>query len=400
MGKRPGIADNSILFRVLVSFFMSIVLFVHAPLQAEAASCSYTLAKSGVVSGSCTYAPAVIRLGFDTVWSAHPTSQTNVAYYRGSGFQHVSLEFPVSKVFPMAQNEDVPSVYDFYFLNLAGTITPNITTSISPNNVSSISIHNVSSYFVVECAGQKQEAVSGLSHYLRFEPYLGYHATLSIRIEFDVTYDGFALASVGGSNNGNGSFIGTVLVSPSYTITAGDLFGVTFVSTGEAMINSSINNLSTWLNTMLNSIFTKIGAESSAIQLVLNSNHAALISQLQKNNQDQIDAADKNADDIMHSYDKTVQDKDNECFEDSRKELQEQEDSLFESASSGFGSLDMGDYGIGKFSAMQGAFSFVSGFIQSCYVKMGDFGAVVTVGLVLLIATKVIGLFRFQVVEH
>lgn len=121
-----------------------------------------------------------------------------------------------------------------------------------------------------------------------------------------------------------------------------------------------------------------------------------ILDELQKGNED----ANQNAQDIMHGYDKMAQDKDNERFEDSRKELQEQEDSLFESASSGFGSLDMGDYGIGMFSAMQGAFSFVSGFIQSCYVKMGDFGAVVAVGLVLLIATKVIGLFRFQVVEH
>lgn len=110
----------------------------------------------------------------------------------------------------------------------------------------------------------------------------------------------------------------------------------------------------------------------------------------------EIAAADKNAQDIMHSYDSSSQQADNERFESSRMELQEQEDSLFSSAMDGFGSLDLEDYSIGRFTAMASAFSFVSGFMQSLYVKMGDFGAIVTIGLVVMIASKVIGLYRFS----
>lgn len=113
-----------------------------------------------------------------------------------------------------------------------------------------------------------------------------------------------------------------------------------------------------------------------------------------------IENNNQNAQDIMHSYDSSAQQSDNERFESSRQELQEEEDSLFGDATSGFDSLDMSEFGLGKFSQMQGAFSFVSGFLQSLYVKMGAFGSIVTVGLVLMIATKVIGLFRFQVVDH
>lgn len=161
-------------------------------------------------------------------------------------------------------------------------------------------------------------------------------------------------------------------------------------------IQAQINND----NTNRDKIISALNANSKAEIADADRNAASIISTLDANHKAQTENDDKNADDIMNSYDKSDQDSDNKRFEDSRKELQEQEDSLFSSAMEGFGSLDMSDYSLGRFSAMQGAFSFVSGFIQSCYVKMGDFGAVVTVGLVLLIATKVIGLFRFQVVEH
>lgn len=183
-------------------------------------------------------------------------------------------------------------------------------------------------------------------------------------------------------------------------------------------IQNNTSSTATWMQTLVNhvdanhraqisndntnrdKIISALNANSRAEIADADRNAANIISILNANHKAQVDNDDKNADDIMNSYDKSVQDSDNKRFEDSRKELQEQEDSLFSSATEGFGSLDMSDYSFGRFSAMQGAFSFVSGFIQSCYVKMGDFGAVVTVGLVLLIATKVIGLFRFQVVEH
>lgn len=101
-------------------------------------------------------------------------------------------------------------------------------------------------------------------------------------------------------------------------------------------------------------------------------------------------------DEIINGYDNPKQDDDNKLFEDSQKELQDAEDSLFSSASAGFGDLDMADYELGKFTNAMNAFQFVSGFLQSVYIKSGDFGKIVAIGFVILIASKVIGLYRFS----
>lgn len=121
-----------------------------------------------------------------------------------------------------------------------------------------------------------------------------------------------------------------------------------------------------------------------------------ILDTLQQGNAD----ANKNAQDIMHSYDSSNQQDDNQRFEDSRKELQEEEDNLFGSAMEGFDDLNLDDYSFKKFAAMQSALSFVSGFLQSLYVQMGDFGSIVTIGLVLLIASLVIGIYKYQVIDH
>lgn len=99
---------------------------------------------------------------------------------------------------------------------------------------------------------------------------------------------------------------------------------------------------------------------------------------------------------IISGYDSTDQEANNDKFSQSQQELQETEDSLFDGAIEGISSVDMDDYSFGKFTAMASALTFVSGFLQSAYVKMGDFGTIVTVGFVILIATKVIGLYRFS----
>lgn len=125
-------------------------------------------------------------------------------------------------------------------------------------------------------------------------------------------------------------------------------------------------------------------------------NASYIISALNINHNEQMENDDRNADSIMHDYDTTDQDSGNKKFDDSQKELEKVEDSLFGDALSGFSSLDMSQYSFGRFTSMLGALTFVSGFLQSAFVKMGDFGAIVTVGLVVMIATKVIGIYRFS----
>ena len=125
-------------------------------------------------------------------------------------------------------------------------------------------------------------------------------------------------------------------------------------------------------------------------------NAASIISTHTATHKAQTENDDRNADDIMHDYDTTDQDSGNKKFDDSQKELEQVEDSLFGDALTGFSSLDMSQYSFGRFTSMLGALTFVSGFLQSAFVKMGDFGAIVTIGLVVMIATKVIGIYRFS----
>lgn len=143
-------------------------------------------------------------------------------------------------------------------------------------------------------------------------------------------------------------------------------------------------------------IISALNANSKAEIADADRNAANIISTLNANHKAQTENDDKNADNIMHAYDTTDQDSDNKKFDDSQKELEQVEDSLFGDALTGFSSLDMSQYSFGRFTAMLGALTFVSGFLQSAFMKMGDFGAIVTVGLVVMIATKVIGIYRFS----
>ncbi|AXH73578.1 MAG: hypothetical protein [Inoviridae sp.] len=129
---------------------------------------------------------------------------------------------------------------------------------------------------------------------------------------------------------------------------------------------------------------------------VLNSNSSDQIANANQNSKNEIDAANNNADNIMNSYDSTSQESDNDRFEASQKELQDTEDSLFGDASGAFDALNLSDFLIGGNASMVAAMSFVSGFLQSCYQKMGTFGTIVTSGMVVLIVSKVLGLHRFS----
>lgn len=114
------------------------------------------------------------------------------------------------------------------------------------------------------------------------------------------------------------------------------------------------------------------------------------------NSQNIINNANQNADNIMHSYDSNSQDSDNQRFDSSQKELQEAEDSLFSSASDNFGALDMTSYYFDQITGLTAAFSFVSGLMQSIFIKSGNYGSIITIGLVVMIASAIIGLYRFS----
>lgn len=380
MGKRPGITDNSILFRVLVSFFMAVVLFVHAPLEARAAQ----------VSGQVSIAPhgtqALIPLNFFGNYTQDGSDRdTRIPYsYSGKG----TFSFDIYRPSSSAQ-----------YRYVSGTASTIVQLGLS-SQITGLEAKRIMPYL------SYASLPDGLTVSMADIAYNSGGTTFRLVFNFDmcdvtsiqiagITF-GIDLA-IGAQANAFGASYTNAAIAVKFAtdFTDGGLRFYQYRSDTDpdaANLRAQLSTANAALDVINGSITSQTDALLAKIQQHIE-NDNRIINDFKMSEW-------SNAQDIMHSYDKTAQDTDNERFEDSRKELQEYEDSLFDSASSGFGSLDMGDYGIGKFSAMQGAFSFVSGFIQSCYVKMGDFGAVVTVGLVLLIATKVIGLFRFQVVEH
>lgn len=149
-------------------------------------------------------------------------------------------------------------------------------------------------------------------------------------------------------------------------------------------------------NANTNSILNELATQGNKTRNDLAFYNQKQIDNNNQNSKNEIDSADKNANDIMHSYDSGSQEDKNKEFDSSQKELQEVEGTLFSSAADAFGGLNLNDYSFSKFTAMANAFTFVSGFMQSLYIKGGDFALIVTIGLVVMIASKVIGLYRFS----
>lgn len=153
-------------------------------------------------------------------------------------------------------------------------------------------------------------------------------------------------------------------------------------------IQSQITNDDLNTKKITEKIHVQTQADFENTGLVLNTLNITSKNEIANNN--------KNADDIMNSYDDTNQSSDNDRFDSSQKQLQDTEDSLFGDASAAFDALDLSQYVIGSNSSVVAAMSFVSGFLQSLFQKMGVFGTIVTSGMVVLIVSKVIGLYRFS----
>lgn len=434
MEERLRLRNHKFIWRVLASFFMSIVLLLHAPLHAEAVNLdvsvsfydlgitvedylstlwgsydskligSYNVYDSSLQS----YVKKDVYIWTDSVMSSTGSSASN-AHFMSSNTFYVDAPF-----------ESKPGTYpNMYFPNDASR-NAHVLTAFTPsgNGMPTLGIDYFPSstgmsyseplpdvgvaYFRMRSSGVLLSGSSVAALKVTFYIYLD--SALPEGSYFVPLYSGSYPTVVEGSMP---SFLGSPERYSLFDVVKNDIrksVNVTAVDVSGLREGFSIYFDSAKADTIItNDLFFFVGEDVSAFDFtvhfvdsslprVFRADSNNILGALQQGNAD----ANQNAQDIMHSYDKSSQDSDNARFESSRQELQEQEDSLFSSAMDGFGSLDMEDYSFGKFSAMLDAFSFVSGFMQSCFVKMGDFGVIVTIGLVVMIATKVIGLYRFS----
>lgn len=418
------------IWRAVLSVFVASILFMEAPMQAYAYVFEQVEIKSSVFNG--TYSSSSVTLSI-TPDGVVPIGQ--IAYYNHGNYYEI--DFPVFKAVDLSQFSSYQSTHDTFFFLVFGSVNPrlSITTPPSPSYVRS---YGMQAEIVFVQAGIEYVYPVGTNIYARF-PVSDFPSSIHMFVRLKFFLEVYLTTGTNASSIPHCS----MTISPQITINNSNFYGQKIVTTGDKQIVDAINSLSAWLNTAFNSLYTKISAESSAIQNKIqaqinndnantikitdkiqaqinndnsnttkqinainsasqneinaaNKNSQNEINAANKNSENEIAAANKNADDIMHDYDTTSQDSDNKKFDDAQKELQEVEDNLFGQAVSGFSDLNMSDYTIGKFSAVLGAFSFVSNFIQSLYVKMDDFGTIVTIGLVVMIATKVIGVYRFS----
>lgn len=176
-------------------------------------------------------------------------------------------------------------------------------------------------------------------------------------------------------------------------------------------IDQSILALNNQTQTNTTAISDRIKRAASDIILTLNNNlrslrsaiaesTATLMTEIQISSNNIQSNADKNANDIMHSFDSTEFDSVNDELAASQKEYQDTEDSLFTDATGAFSKLDLSQYSFERFIDMIASLSFVSSALQSFYLKSGPFGLIVTISMVVMLASKVIGLYRFSTGSH
>lgn len=392
-------------FRIYLALFMAAILFFEFPFTSEASVVTGEFFILNV-SSSTVYLP-LKAMPFDSTndsraipvsYNGSSTLSFSVSQNANKSYASGAVIFPVTFKFTSSLTGDKVIAWWGCQASIQNVSAPDGIT-VSMSNLK----HTTTS-----CSFDLRVDLEDVFFYLI--PHISVTFDLSAQILMSQSYLNVgscrvtATSSVGSISSQGGRFydyvyeygpniwLHTILTAISSKLTSLD----TSVNTQGQNIVNRIQTLLVNMNTNHNFINDSIKNSSKSEIDAANTNSQKEIDAANKNSQNEINNANKNADDIMHSYDSSGQQSDNDRFDQSQKELQDTEDSLFSSALTGFGSLNLDDYSFGKFTAMLEAFSFVSGFIQSLYVKMGDFGLIVTIGLVVMIATKVLGLYRFS----
>lgn len=367
--------------RMALSFFIAVALFVHAPLEAEAKAYNNNGLSLSALSSQ-------FNIALDG------TNEMDGTSLYGSYEGDFTLSFRLTSTRPYMSGLLVVPVH-LYLAGDVESVNVSLSTSSLPQEFSVAPVGTL--------AAQVSPVGPAKMDFSLYINTMGYY--FSGFLDFSVTFHvqassypkDYLLSALYGSFTVYTHKIQNFYVTYDSLSDMGmplasiyNAIGLcsTYISNVFTAVQNNTTSTATWLEALVKHADSNSKAEIKAVDAA----KQALVNELQQLKL----SGTSNADEIMHGYDKSEQDSDNQRFEDSRAELQEQEDSLFESASQGFGSLDMSEYSFGRFTAMLGALSFVSGFLQSCYVKMGDFGAIVTVGMVVMIATKVIGVYRFS----
>lgn len=166
------------------------------------------------------------------------------------------------------------------------------------------------------------------------------------------------------------------------------------------IMNTNILNQTGRIDHSIWALNSQTQTNTTAISDRIERSTATLMTEIQTSSNNIQSNADKNANDIMHSFDSTEFDSVNDELSVSQKEYLDTEDSLFADATGAFSKLDFSQYSFERFIGMIASLSFVSSALQSFYLKSGPFGLIVTISMVVMLASKVIGLHRFSTGSH
>lgn len=300
--------------------------------------------------------PSSTGMSYSTIdnYSYNSTSTLDISCYKVDAHY---FQFQVHAKFPSTTIYSGSYMLKFLF----GNVTPNSGVPNILSNISKYKILNAKSYY-------NYNSITALN----------IKEDYSMEIYFDFFNDDYSVND---------------LFFTFYIYYSGNLDDYSTSYTGGYRLFRSDSNL---ILDNLQDIVSKSDSNTQKQIDAVNANTQKEIDAANANTQKEIDNANKNADDIMHSYDSTGQDDKNKEFADSQKELQEAEDSLFSSAQDAYNKVNFSDYDLGVINGLSASLSFVSSFLQSVYVKMGDFGIIMTTGIVIMIASKAAGLYRFS----
>lgn len=391
MTERKSVSGKSIrhFLYAALSLFMAAVLFAESPVQAHAAAIS-----GAHYSVSVSVAGQPVLCLHDRTYLSSDVG--HVVMYRGTFTVFYQIRYPSG----YGLSSGVCSIHQSFQISYG-------PVSVLQPVGSNFSIVNVSAPEGVSVSMVRESYDSVNIAYEVFFSFDNVRCTPDGRVFVSVTYDAYSDFY----KNAQGAVQDTIQVNVidknTAALNSGSFYNnyadydywANWIMNYSTAMHNRVDNIMNSVNRTENNIVNWSSAILSKLEALISSNskdNSDIINAANQNSKNEIDAANKNADDIMNSYDSSSQDTDNGRFDASQKELQATEDSLFGDASKAFDDLDFQKYGIGSVPGIVSAMSFVSGFLQSLYVKMGVFGTIVTTGMVVLIASKVIGLFRFS----
>lgn len=163
-------------------------------------------------------------------------------------------------------------------------------------------------------------------------------------------------------------------------------------------LNDNVNDLKTKLQTWFDNVVTSVTNLQSKLQTWftnLNTNIDNFESKVNSLFTQLFNRMDEDQEELVNGYDESVGNTANSDFNNSSADLEAAENSLFENTS--YDQIDYNQFNtFFTLETVSGAILFVKSALEAIYSSLGVFGIPISIGLVLLVFTRLIGFQNFK----